>query len=215
MASQLHTTPRGVLRVSAPLSFGAARIAPALADFSKQYPEVTVELILTDRTVDLIEEGFDLAIHIGDPPDSSSMTRLLTVFQTIVCGAPEYIRERGIPLIPADLAGHNCLTYVSHAFSKQWDFVGPDHQSHSVRVSGNLRTNSPSAQLAAALRGQGLTLQPRNLVADDIRCGRLRQVLAEYKGPEIPVRLIYLSGRHLSAKIRAMVDFLVEIFYGK
>jgi DNA-binding transcriptional LysR family regulator len=215
LASQLHTTPRGQLRISAPLAFGTARVAPALADFTRLYPDVTIDLILTDRTVDLIEEGFDLAIQTGEIPDSSYMTRLLTVFKTMVCATPGYLAERGTPTSPEDLANHNCLPHVVPELSKQWAFVGPGNKPHIAKICGNLRTNSPAAQLAAALRGHGLTLQPSYLVAEELASGRLVQVLAAYRGPEIPVRLVYLPARHMSAKIRAFIDFVIEAFSAK
>ncbi len=209
MASQMNTTPRGLLRVSAPLAFGAARVAPALADFSKHYPDVTVELILTDRVVDLVEEGFDLAVRFGDPGNSSLITRQLAIYPTMVCATPAYLAEHGIPATPEDLARHNCLTQTTEQFSRQWTFLGPDGRSHAVRISGNFRTNSISAQLAAALRGQGLTLQPSHVVADEIISGRLAQVLAAFRAPELVARVVYLPGRHLSAKTRAFIDFFV------
>jgi DNA-binding transcriptional LysR family regulator len=213
MASQVDAAPRGLLRVSAPLAFGAARVAPALVEFSRLYPEITVDLILTDRAVDLIEEGFDLAIHTGEVAESTTKTRLLTVFSTLLCAAPSYLAERGTPVRPEDLAQHNCLPHVFHELSKEWSFVGPDNKSHVTRISGTIRTNSVVAQLAAALCGHGLTLLPSFLVVDELAQGRLVQVLSEYQAPEIPVRLLYLPGRHVSAKVRAFIDFLVGRFF--
>ena len=197
LASQMNTTPRGLLRVSAPLAFGATRVAAALADFTKHYPDVQVDLVLTDRMVDLVDEGFDLAIYVGDPGNSSLIARRLAVYQTILCATPAYLSEHGAPAVPEDLTRHNCLTHPNEELSKQWTFAGPGGEPHTIKVSGNYRTNSITAQIAAALRDQGVMLQPTNMVAEEIRSGRLVQILSEFKSPELVVRALYLPGRHL------------------
>ncbi len=207
--SQFQTTPRGILRVSSPLAFGSVRIAAVLAEFADLCPEVTVDLTLTDRTVDLVEEGFDIAVIVGDIPDSSCMTRLLRTTGTILCGAPEYLSRKGIPQAPEDLASHNCIGHAMPAYAKTWTFAGPDGRAHAVKVSGNLRTNSVAAQLTAAVHGQGLILVPGYAVADALASGRLVALLGTYTGPELPIRLVYPPGRFLAPKVRAFVDFVV------
>ncbi len=208
-ASQLQTTPRGVLRVSAPLAFGSLRIPAMLAAFADLYPDVTIELILADRAVDVVEEGFDLAVVVGDIPNSSYMTRLLGLAQAIVCAAPGYLAKRGIPQTPEDLFTHNCLTHAIPGVSKGWAFVGPDNKPCLVKISGNFITNSMMALLTAALNGQGLILTPTFMVADAVESGTLVTMLSTYTTPEIPIRLVYPPGRYLSAKVRAFIDFLV------
>ncbi|OIR09940.1 HTH-type transcriptional regulator DmlR [mine drainage metagenome] len=212
MTSHMHTSPRGLVRVSAPPTFGAARIAPALVDFAALYPDVTVELILTDRTVDLIEEGFDLAVHMGDSPDSSYLTRRLTRFSTIICSTPDYLARRGEPTHPKELEEHNCILPVVPGLAREWTFIGPDQQRIEVKPGGGIRTNSPAAQLAATLRGYGLTLQPSYYVSEELRTGKLVHVLKAFRAPEIPVRLLYLPGRHMSAKLRVFITFLCDRF---
>ena len=212
-ASQLQTTPRGVLRLSAPLAFGSLRIPPMLAAFADLYPEVTVELILADRTVDLVEEGFDLAMIIGDIPNSSYMTRLLGLAKTIVCASPAYLARNGTPETPDDLAAHNCLTRaVLPAMFKDWAFIGPDNKPQVVKTSGNFRTNSATALLTAALNGQGIIFTSSYMVADALKNGSLVAVLATYTTPEVAIRLVYPPGRYLSAKVRTFIDFLVARF---
>lgn len=207
-ASQLQTTPRGVLRVSAPLAFGALRLPPLLTAFCDRYPAVTVELVLADRTMDVVEEGFDLAVIIGDMPSSTQMTRLIGHCHPVVCAAPAYLARRGRPETPEDLAGHNCLTHDVPSLAKEWTFVGPDNRTHVVKVSGNFRTNSAMALLTAALNGHGVMLTPSYMVADAVRNGALVTLLGAYTSPEIPIRLVYPPGRYLSAKVRAFIDFL-------
>jgi DNA-binding transcriptional LysR family regulator len=213
VAGKLQTTPRGTLRVSAPLAFGAARIAAVLPDFAQACPQVTVELILTDRYVDVVEEGFDLAVTMDELPDSSVITRLLGTTQTILCAAPAYLARHPAPNVPDDLLGHNCLTHATQALARAWVFTGgADRVAHRVKVSGNFRTNSAAAQLTAALQGLGVALQPDFLVAQALREGSLVALLQGYAAPNLPIRLVYPPGRYLAAKVRAFADFLVSRF---
>ncbi|HQT46059.1 MAG: hypothetical protein B7X08_04185 [Acidocella sp. 20-63-7] len=212
VAGKLQTTPRGTLRVSAPLAFGAARISAVLPDFVQVCPQVTVELILTDRYVDVVEEGFDLAVTMDELPDSSAITRLLGTTQMIVCAAPAYLDRHPALNVPDDLHDHNCLTHATQALAKAWVFTGADGVEHRVKVSGNFRTNSAAAQLTAALQGLGVALQPHFLVAQALREGSLVALLEDYAAPNLPIRLVYPPGRYLAAKVRAFADFLVSRF---
>ena len=213
-ASRLHATPRGRLRVSAPLAFGSVQVAAVLADFAGLYPDVAVELVLADRGVDLVEEGFDLAVVMGELPVSSYMTRLLLAAGTVLCAAPDYLARRGGPLCPEDLAGHNCLTHSDPAHAKSWTFVGPDRRQHQVRISGGFHSNSITALVTAALQGLGLVLAPVYLVGEHLRSGALVAQLEHYATAEVPIRLVYPPGRPLSAKVRSFIDFLVERLSG-
>ncbi|MTJ83626.1 MAG: LysR family transcriptional regulator [Telmatospirillum sp.] len=210
MASCLHATPRGTIRLAAPLAYGAAQIAPAMADFLRLYPELKVDLILTDRTVNLIEEGFDVAIHTGGLPDSSYRTRQLASFDTVVCASPAYLAAHGTPASPEDLARHDCLPLDNFEFGRQMTFTGPDGKSQTVPLAGRLRTNSLQAQREGAVHGMGVIVHPRYLAEEDLAAGRLVRILADYQTPSVPVRVLYLPGPHLSAKIRAIVDFLTD-----
>ncbi len=204
--------PRGTLRLNVPLTFGFREIAPALAEFSRLYPALTVDLGLADRYVDLIEEGWDLAIRIGRLKDSSLVTRKLAPCRIVVCAAPSYLEAHGIPGAPEDLSQHNCLGYTlpSALSATRWLF---GHEGEiAVPVSGKLRANNGDALLAAAVAGQGVIYQPTFLVGDCLRDGSLVRVLADCPVPEFGVHAVLPSGRQAPAKVRAFVEFLARRF---
>ncbi len=203
----------GTLRLNAPLSFGIREIAPLLTDFSRLYPALTVDLGLSDRFVDLVEEGWDMAVRIGQPGDASMVARKLAPCHIVVCGSPNYLAQRGTPRKVAELAGHNCLGYT---LSRS---VGPDKwafghdESVTVNVSGNLRANNGDALLAAALAGQGLIYQPTFLVGSALRAGLLIGLELDHPTVELPgIFAVYPANRRPAAKIRAAIDFLVGRF---
>ncbi|MBK3659827.1 LysR family transcriptional regulator [Bradyrhizobium diazoefficiens] len=205
--------PRGSLRVNVPVVFGTRQIAPLIAEFSERHPEVTVELGLNDRLVDLAEEGWDLAIRIGKLRDSSMVARKLAPNRLVVCASPSYLAKHGAPRRVADLATHNCLGYTlsQQASAAEWLF-GADGEIR-VQVSGNLRANNGDALRAATLAGQGLARQPTFIVADDLRAGTL--VALPLDQPEIQssaVHAVYLPDRRPPAKVRAFIDFLAAQF---
>jgi DNA-binding transcriptional LysR family regulator len=207
--------PRGTLRLNAPLSFGFRQVVPALADFATLYPQLTVDLGLTDRFVDLVEEGWDLAIRLGALRDSALIARRLAPALIVLCAAPGYLDRHGTPKTLADLAGHNCLGYTlpTAASAGRWLF-GADG-STAVPVTGNLLANNGDALRTAALAGQGLIYQPTFLVADDLRAGRLVCVHLD----AAPFRFgnvyaVYAPGRHIPAKVRRFIDFLAERWAG-
>jgi len=208
-ATSLHTVPRGVLRVSAPAVFGSCRIAPLLPALAARYPELSIELTLIDRPVDLIEEGLDVAVMIGELPDSGYATRLLTRSKTVICAAPDYLARRGIPAHPDDLTGHNCFIHTGWLSEQGWRFSGTNGPLPPVEISGNFRTNGFLAQRTAALAGHGLAVMPRFFVEEDLELGRLTAVLSDYIGPSIPVRLVYPSGRRLPSKTRVFIDSVI------
>ena len=211
-ASQLQTTPRGVLRLNASPSFGTMHLAPAIAHFTARYPEVSVELTLTDRVVDMIDEGFDLAVRAESLADSSLIVRRLAPCRIAVCGAPGYLDKRGMPRTPADLAAHNCLTLSTSPSYGEWAFIGPGGDEQRIRVSGNLRANNSGALVSAAVEGQGLIREQTCTVGEDLKAGHLVPVLTEYRLPEGAICAVYPHSRHLSAKVRTFVDFLVARF---
>lgn len=212
LASDHQSAPRGLLRVNVTPSLGDLRVAPAAADFKVQYPEITIELIATARFVDLIDEGFDLAVRTEPPPESSLISRRVAPVRLVVCGAPDYLAKRGTPQTPRELAWHNCLTYSEMNFRDKWCLTEPDGKQAWVPVAGSMRANSTVALRAAALRGQGLVLLPTFLVGDDLKAGRLVAVLTGYAPAGSAIRALYPHNRHLSAKVRTFVDFLVERF---
>jgi DNA-binding transcriptional LysR family regulator len=211
-ASLDRIEPRGTLRLNVPLTFGFRHIAPALPEFNRLHPDVSFDLGLADRFVDLIEEGWDLAIRIGRLKDSSLVARRLAPCRTVVCAAPSYLKEHGTPRTLEDLARHNCLGYTlpSAAGANRWTF-GTEGEI-VVPVQGNLRANNGDALLAAAVAGQGLIYQPTFIVRDSLREGALVQVLGAYATQEFGIHAVFPSGRQAPAKVRAFVEFLARRF---
>jgi DNA-binding transcriptional LysR family regulator len=207
--SRLQVAPRGTLRLSAPVSFGNLHLAPALPDFMRRYPELRVEIDLADRTIDLLDEGYDLALRIGALPDSSLIARRLADNHMVLCAAPSYWQRRGRPHEPRDLAGHACITYAYQRNPSEWPFAGPGGP-FTVRVDGPLRSNNGDLSLAMALAGLGVVVVPRFLCGSHLADGRLEPVLQDWMPPPTGIHAVYPHGRHLSAKVRAFVDFLVE-----
>jgi DNA-binding transcriptional LysR family regulator len=210
--TRLQQVPRGTLRVNAPVSFGIRHLGPALPDFMARHPELKVDIELTDRFVDLIEEGWDVAVRIGALPDSSLIARKLTDNAMVVSAAPAYWARRGRPRVPQDLAQHDCITYTYHANPAEWPFVDPAGRRVGVRVGGPLHTNSGDLSLAAACAGLGVARLPRFLCGPDLAAGRLEAVLTEAMPAPPGIFALYPHNRHLSAKVRAFVDFLVARF---
>jgi DNA-binding transcriptional LysR family regulator len=204
--------PRGLLRLNAPLAFGIRQIAPLLAAFAARYPRVSVELGLNDRLVDLVEEGWDLAIRIGNLRDSSLVAKRLAPCRMIVCAAPSYLASHGTPRTAADLASHNCLGYtLAQAGAARWQMGGAS--AIDVPVAGNLRANNGDALLAAALAGQGIIYQPSFIVAADLRAGRLLPITLDLAPSErLAVYAVYLQDRTPQAKVRAFIDFIAARF---
>src|SRR5882672_12254952 len=210
-AGALQATPRGLLRVSGPLSFGVRHLAPAVADYLGACPAVEIDVTLSDRVADLVEEGFDLAVRIGRLADSSLIARRIAPCLIVACASPSYLAKRGAPKKPADLAKHNCLGYSYAALRNEWRFSGPDGVQ-SVRVTGRLNANNGDILRLAALRGEGIVLQPSFLVGDDLAAGLLVPILPGYTPDELVIQAVYPHSRHLSVKVRSFVDFLVARF---
>ncbi|MHA1597388.1 MAG: LysR family transcriptional regulator [Alphaproteobacteria bacterium] len=209
--SALHTETRGRLKVNVPMSFGVRHMAPALADFMRDYPDVSVDMSLNDRIVDLIDEGFDVAIRIAKLPDSSMIARRLAPFRHAVCATPDYWRSHGTPTHPNDLKNHNCLRYSYLSSGDEWRFRGPDGPI-SVKISGNFQSNNGDTIRAMSLGGHGVNLSPTFIVGDDLRAGRMRAVLTDFMDTDLAIYAVYPASRHLSAKVRAFVDFMADRF---
>lgn len=208
-AGQSHSVARGVLRVSAPIVFGSSRIVAMLPELATLYPDLTIDLTLIDRPVDLMEEGLDVAIVIGELAPSGHKTRLLTSAKTVVCAAPDYLARRGMPRDPDDLAGHNCFIHTGWLAYDGWRFFGPGATPREVKVSGNFRVNGFLAQRIAALDGHGLAVLPYFFVEKDLESGALVRVLADHEGARVPIRLVYPAGRRLPHKTRVFIDALI------
>ncbi|MEA2945266.1 MAG: hypothetical protein QOI40_596 [Alphaproteobacteria bacterium] len=211
-AGELQSAPRGLLRVTAPVSFGTRKLAPAIADYLVSYPDVSIDLSLDDPYLDLLEKRFDLAIRLGHLADSSLIARKLCTLATTLCASPGYLEKHGAPRTPQDLIGHNCLVYTYATPQSVWNFVDENGRQDLVRISGRFLADSGDALLALALRGGGVVLGPDYLVDDDLKAGRLVRLLPEYATLETAVHAVYPHSRHLSAKTRTFIDFLASRF---
>lgn len=208
-AGALQTMPRGTLRLH--ISVHIARfVAPVVTEYLSLYPEAAVDLSIGERMVDLVEDGYDLAIRTTPLPDSSLILRRLTTWRHFLCCAPAYL-ERHAPLrVPADLAGHNCLRYAYYPTGDEWQFSGPDGQPAAVRVSGNLISGSAEVLRSAAVGGLGFFLAPGFVIADDLKAGRLMRAMPDYRPAEFAINAIYPHRLHLSSKVRTFIDLLAE-----
>lgn len=213
-AQQLSLAPRGVLKISASVAFGKLHIAPAMPEFLARYPEIRVQLALSDRFVDLAEEGFDLVVRLTEKPGLNLVARRIAPVRYVVCAAPAYLERMGTPQTPQDLVGHNCLFYAYESFQDVWHFAGPSGPTQ-VKISGNFQVNSSEAIREALLGGLGISLAPTFTVGAELRSGALRRVLTDYRplgGFGSSAYAVYLPNRQLAPKVRALVDFLVERF---
>lgn len=201
----------GLLRITAPLSFGILQLAPLWPEFRARHPGATLDVTLGDRVVDLVDEGYDLAVRIARLPDSTLVSRRLAGTRMVVCAAPAYLRKHGKPRAPSELAEHATLAYSYWSSGDDWHFEGPDGPA-TVRVRPWLRTNNGDTCRAAALAGHGIVMQPSFLVGDDLRRKALVELLPEYRAAELGVYAVYPTRRYLLPRVRAMVDFLAERF---
>jgi len=208
--SRLQEKPRGVLRINSPMSFGILHIAPALPEFLAQHPEVSVEMNLDDRVVDVIEEGFDVSIRIAEMPDSSLIARRLAPCRHVIVAAPAYLEKHGTPRTPEDLRDHNIISFSYQASAYDWHFISPDNKQVSVPVSGSMQANNSLALREALLRGVGITRTPTFVVGKDVQDGHLLSILGNYRTLEVSIYLVYPQRRHLSPKVRAFVDFMAD-----
>lgn len=200
--------PRGAIRISLPFSFGQRYLAPLLLEFSKLYPEVSLNMDFTDRRSNLIEEGIDLAIRITDRLGQQEVARRLGSAQLVVVASPAYLEEHGEPRHPSSLIGHECLAYTLSS-SASWLFVA-DGKPLSVPVHGRIQANNGDVLLQAAVDGLGITYQPRFIAADALARGALKEILSEYAQPEIGIYAMLPGNRHIPFKVRVLIDFLDE-----
>ncbi|PHV07223.1 LysR family transcriptional regulator [Janthinobacterium sp. BJB412] len=214
LVSSATLRPRGLLRLNAPLSFGVLQLAPLWAKFMRLYPEIELDVSLGDRVVDLVEDGYDLAVRISRAGASSNVARKLATSRNVVCAAPAYLAAHGAPATPAELLGHRCIGYRYAASADEWQFSDAAGRPHPVTVRCVMHTNNGDTARAAALDGLGVIWQPSFLVGADVRAGRLVQLLPDYRLPDIDVQAVYPSRRQLGAKVRVMIDFLVAEFAG-
>jgi len=210
-AEAMRASPRGTLKLSAPVTFGTHRLAPALADYLAQHPDVSADLNLNDRVIDLVEEGYDAAVRIGALDDSSLVARPLASYRMMICASPAYLERAGTPRTPADLATHQCLDFMHWNKRLRWRLNDPHADAPDVPAS-RFRSNNGQALRMAALRGHGIVMQTEILLAEDVEAGRLVSLLEDFLPPPRPMHLVYLRDRQATPKLTSFVDFMLERF---
>ena len=211
-ASSAAVVPRGTIRLTTSVNFGVRHVAPAIADFLARHGEVRFDVALSDRVVDLVEEGFDLAIRIGPPGADNLVARKLGETRLVPCASPQYLAEHGAPTTPEELARHNCFTYEYVSPRHVWRFRDRSGAERAVRVSGRLHSNNGDLLAEVAARGGGIVFEPAFIVGPEVRAGRLVPLLQEFEPLPVPIYALYPSRKHLSAKVRRFVEFLAERF---
>jgi DNA-binding transcriptional LysR family regulator len=210
----LQATPRGRLRVHChPVLSGF--IAPVVTAYLRDNPEVSVDLRRGDQMIDLVEEGFDVAIRMNVPPDSSLMVRRLADWRYVLCCSPSYLETHPEPASPADLSAHNCIRYAYYPFGDEWHFTNPDGGPVTVRVAGNLVTSDTELRRHAVIGGLGLALIPPFAIDEQLRAGSLVPLLRSYRSPVFSIAALYPHPRHLAAKVRVFIDALARLFAGR
>lgn len=212
--SRLSAEPRGVLRVNAPMSFGTMHLGRAIADFMETFPDLRIQLVLSDQQLDPVQEGFDVTLRIADLQASSLIARKIGPVNRVVCASPAYLEQHGVPKHPNDLREHACLAYGHLATGNQWRLSGADGD-HWIHISWTLCADNGEVLRDAAVKGRGIVLLPTFIVGADLQQGRLTTILSDYHAPAISLYAIYPETRHLSVKVRVFIDFLVERFGGR
>ncbi len=207
--STRSVTASGLLKVSVPVSFGIRHLAPLWSEFLSDHPQVTLDVQLADRVIDLVDEGFDLAVRIARLPDSSLISRQLASTRLVLCAAPSYLKRRGTPAHPSELAQHDVLGYSLMAMGDQWQFTGPEGPV-SVKVRPRMWTNNGDSCVAAALQGSGIQLQPTFLIDEELASRQLVEILPQFRSVELGIYAIYPSRKFVLPKVRAMVEFLAN-----
>jgi DNA-binding transcriptional LysR family regulator len=206
----------GQLRLSVPVSFGTAELAPALIAFARAYPDIQLDVSFSDRLVNLVDDGFDVAVRVGAPSDSSLIARKLCDMRIVVAAAPAYLEAHGKPSTPSQLAGRDCIIDTNFREPLIWRFCRPDRgEPFAVTVAGRLRFSNAQACVAAAEAGLGIARAPSFIAGPRLRAGHLKRLLGDYEDRSLGVYAIYPAGRHLALKVRVLVDFLVTQFHGE
>ena len=207
--AHLQSTPSGLLRVNAPMSFGTIKLGPLIADFMALYPELQIQLVLSDEQVDPLQEGLDVTLRIAELESSSLIARKIVPIDRVVCASPDYLVRHGTPVHPNDLRDHTCLTYGFLATGNQWKLSGPDGD-HWIQPRWKLCANNAEVLRDAAAKGCGIAVLPVFLAAEQLKSRALRAVLGNYKPPSLTLYALYAPTRHLAIKVRLFIDFLVE-----
>lgn len=208
-AAVLNGKPKGLLKVTASIWYGSISIAPIVCDYLERFPDVSVELSLSDRFVDIIDENFDVAIRIGELSDSSLIARKLSTFEMSICAAPAYLSKHGTPTKPEDLKNHQCLGFTNWRSQSGWKVVEKSLTNQSFQHS-RFDSNNGQALREAALRGIGMIMMPKVLLENEIQSGQLVEVLKEFTPPAKPVNAVYLKERQATPKLTSFIEFLIQ-----
>lgn len=211
-ATRRQTEPKGTLRLSAPMSFGKLHLAPALAKFMERYPELNIDLNLSDSLVDIVGEGFDMAIRVGQAGDSALINKKIAHSGLVVCASPRYLQTNGTPQTPQDLTDHICLNYSYLSTQNVWVFKDKEDKEHKVAIKGCLRANNGEVLTLAAENHLGIVMQPCFIVADAVAKGRLIPILCTYTMPQLTINAVYPHRTLVSSKVRVLTSFLGEYF---
>jgi DNA-binding transcriptional LysR family regulator len=208
--SRGHQQPSGRIRISAPTLMGRLLIAPLLAEFLRRYPALTLDLLLVDRAVDMVDEDIHLSLRVGHLPDSQLVARKLADLRMIVCASPAYLERSGVPQTPADLSRHDCLAFSDTPGIAEWRFKEGSKTERRIRIAGRLWVNSLDAVVSAAKQGAGIVRVPSWQVEAEIAAGGLQRILRDHEPPPTPLHLLFQPSRPASPKTRAFVDYLLE-----
>jgi DNA-binding transcriptional LysR family regulator len=209
--AQLQATPRGMLRVNAPMSFGTLQLGPAVADFMALYPELRIQLVLSDEQIDPVQGGYDVTLRIADLESSSLIARKIVAIDRVICAAPSYLDQHGVPQHPGDLRRHALLTYGFLLTGNQWKLTGEDGE-HWIQPEWTLCANNAEVLRDAAIKGRGVALLPTFIAEASLRDGTLQGFLDDYKAPPLTLYALYPPTRHLAVKVRLFIDFLLDRF---
>ncbi|MGB3786659.1 MAG: LysR family transcriptional regulator [Phormidesmis sp.] len=210
--TQLQAQPRGTLRINAPMSFGTMHLAEAIAQFMAQYPDIQVQMTLSDRFVDLIEEGFDVTLRIAEAKaEESLITHAIAPIRRVLCASPKYLKTHGTPTHPDDLRQHHCLHYGHLATGSRWQLTGPD-KTYTIPIKCRGYSNNGEVLRESAIAGVGIALLPTFIIGDALKSNQLSVILPDYCPPELTARLCYATNRHLSTKIQLLTAFLQDWF---
>lgn len=213
LAHDMRSQPKGMLRVNAPMTFGAFSLAPFVTRYLARFPDMQIDLTLNDRFVDPLEEGYEVMVRVGEVDDTSLVAHPLAPYRLIACASPDYLARRGVPTTPSDLEQHDCLAYAywSPSIPCRWLFTR-NGKAEEVCARGRIRSNDWKMLLHAAIEGYGITLGPESVLSVEIAAGRLVRVLPDYEGPVRPMHILYPAGRRPTVKVKCFVEAVVEEF---
>lgn len=212
LVTAMQASPRGMLQVSSPLSFGVLHAGRAIAAFLAEHPDVSINMVLDDRRVDLVSEGFDLAIRIGTLNDSSLMSRKIAETDLLLVASPEYLAQYGVPTRIEDLSDHKLLHYSMSAHGNYWRMVSLTGEERQIRVGGQLAANNGDVLLQSAISGLGIALLPSFFLCEELQDGRVVRVLEDHEQPPLGIHIVYPPGRYIQPKSRAFIDFMAKHF---